>query len=205
MTENPGRNQNAVRYNSCLDIFIHFTIMHNILMYICGALFSQRLEKIVSKDRFKRSLQWQFMVLHRTTFFLALSLLLLVPLLAPRTIWLIRSQKSEGIVAYKTMGDIGDQIRLSSNVIYFRHEKDTVWFNDMANLPLTPGERIPIRYRADHPSDARVDRFLALWGDLLVYGGLPLLLLIVIFLHPDLIPRRSMVRVGWKKPIIELV
>jgi hypothetical protein len=145
------------------------------------------------------------MAMSKTTLFLALFILFCGPFLIIRTIWLIHSQKSEGFMAFEGMGYAGDQITLSYSVLYFKHGQDTIWFHSSGNLYLVRGTRVAVRYQAADPSDARVDIFSQIWGDTLVFGGIPLLILIAVFLHPEVIPWRSKVRVTWKKPFIKLI
>jgi hypothetical protein len=142
------------------------------------------------------------MILHRTTFFLALFGILLIPLLVPRMLWLLHAEKTMGIMAFETRGTAGDQLPLTYSLIYFIHGKDTVWFNGLPGLGLKTGQLVPVCYQPGNPADAKVDHFIALWGDILVYGGIPLLMLVIIFLHPDVIQRRSRVRLTRKPPFI---
>jgi len=145
------------------------------------------------------------MLINRTTFFVTLFLALLIPLLGSKIIWLTHSEKTQGIVAFEGKGNAGDQIRLDYSVIWFRYKEDTIWFNGFGNLRLPPGTPIPIRYQAGNPTDAKVDIFPAIWGDTLVYGGIPLLMLICVFLHPDVVPRRSRLCLSYKRPFIRIV
>ena len=140
--------------------------------------------------------------MHRTPFFLALFGILLTPLFLSRTLWLLHSEKTMGFMAFETRGTAGDQIQLTYSLIYYRHGKDTIWFNGMPGLGLKTGQLVPVRYQPGNPADAKIDLFIALWGDTLVYGGIPFLMLVVTFLHPDVIPRRSRVRLTWKRPFI---
>ena len=140
--------------------------------------------------------------MHRTTFFLVLFGLLLMPLLVPRMLWLLQSERTMGLMAFETRGTAGDQLPLTYSLIYYSHGKDTIWFYGMPGLGLKKGQLVPVRYQSGNPSDAKIDLFIALWGDILVYGGIPFLILVFIFLHPDVIPRRSRVRLTWKRPFI---
>ena len=45
-----------------------------------------------------------------------------------------------------------------------------------------------VRYREANPSNARLDTFLAIWGDTVVYGGILELVLLVVFFHPQIVP-----------------
>ena len=143
--------------------------------------------------------------MRKTPFFLALLFFTTTPFLAFRCLWILHSRKTEGYMAFKGRGEAGEQIPLLYTVIYFKYGKDTVWFNSQANPPLTPGERVPVRYQIDNPSDARLDLFVGIWGDTLVYSGIPALMLLVLFLHRAVIPWGSKVRLTWKKPFIKVI
>jgi len=145
------------------------------------------------------------MVMAKTTFFLALFLLIIIPLLVPKAIWLIHSQKATGFMAFTGQGNAGDQIVRPYSAIYFQHGKDTIWFNGLGNLHIKPGTPIPVRYQVDNPYDARVDIFEGIWGDTLVYGSAPLIILLVMFLHPEVVPRRSKIRLTLQRPFIKLI
>jgi len=126
-------------------------------------------------------------------------------MLVAKILWLYHSQKTDGIFAFAGMGNSGEQVKLSYSVIYFKYGKETIWFDGLGNLQLKPGTRIPIRYQTNNPSDAKVDIFDGIWMDTIIYGGLPLLVLIVIFLQPDIVPWRSKIRVSPKKPFIQII
>ncbi len=145
------------------------------------------------------------MVMHKTAFFLLLLFLSTAPFGICRVIWLLHSRRAEGWMGFKGMGYAGDQIPLSYSVIYFRYGKDTVWFNSMANPPLQRGQRVPVRYQVGNPSDARVDLFVGIWGDIVVYAGIPVLMLLVLFVHRAVVPWGARVRLTRRKPFIEVI
>jgi hypothetical protein len=155
--------------------------MHLILMYIC------------------------LMTMHKVPFFLLLLFIVTTPFWVSKVFWLLHSKRAEGWMAFEGKGEAGEQLPLTYSVIYFKCGKDTLWFNSMANPPLTKGERVPVRYQTDNPADARVDLFVGIWGDTLVYGGIPALMLIALFVHPEVVPWRSKVSLTWKRPFILLV
>jgi hypothetical protein len=45
---------------------------------------------------------------------------------------------------------------------------------------------------------------LWLWGDILVYGGIPTFILLICFIHPDVVPRGSGLLLTLKSPYIRL-
>ena len=77
-----------------------------------------------------------------------------------------------------------------------------VWFNGNDNVLFKPGEIIPVRYTVDNPKDARIDNFVSIWGDTIVYGGIPALVILIIFLQPLIVPRNSKLRLAMRKPYI---
>jgi len=88
--------------------------------------------------------------------------------------------------------------------IRFMVDKDTIWFNGNDNIFFKEGEIVPVRYPKSNPYAARIDTFAAIWGDTVVYGGIPVLILLALFLHPAVIPRQSRIRLSTKKPFIEI-
>jgi hypothetical protein len=125
--------------------------------------------------------------------------------LLPKLIWVARSQRTWGVYAFAGNGNAGDQISLDYSVDYFRHGRDTVFFNGFGNLDYCPGDSILIRYQRSDPSDAKVDLFVAIWGETAVNGGIPLLMLLCIFIHPGVVPRRARLRLALRKPFIFIV
>jgi hypothetical protein len=109
-----------------------------------------------------------------------------------------------GGYSFRGLGLAGDQVAQDYSICWFPLGKDTIWFNGAGNLPFQEGDRIPVRYQADDPYDARLDVFPAIWGDTLVYGGIPLFVLLVIFLHPKVVPWGRGVRIVRRRPFVVL-
>jgi hypothetical protein len=145
------------------------------------------------------------MVVSRTKFFLALFLLFITPLVLYKVVWLLQSKKTTGIFAFESYGPALDQIRFPYSMLYFKLGKDTVWFRGPAHLQLKSGDLTPVRYLAGNPSNARLDTFKAIWAGTVIYGGIPFLILLVIFLHPEIVPYRKKVMLKWKKPFVLVV
>ena len=91
------------------------------------------------------------------------------------------------------------------SVISFKVGNNTIWFNGNDNIFFKAGEPVPVRYQRDHPQEARIDMFAPIWGDTLVYGGIPVLILIVVFLDPKIIPLRSKVKLSARKPFVKIL
>src|ERR1700730_8109361 len=112
------------------------------------------------------------MTISRTTFFLALCILVVGPFLLYKIVWLAQSEKANGIMGFVGKSYSG-QIAHVYSVIKFIAGKDTIWFNGNDNILYQPGEVVPVRYQRDNPSEARIDVFPGMWGDTIVYGGIP--------------------------------
>jgi hypothetical protein len=140
----------------------------------------------------------------RIQLFLLLALLFAGVFAGSKLWWVLHSRRTVGVYSFSGLGFAGDQIRLDYSVCWFRLGKDTVWFNGAGNLPFREGDVIPVRYAVDDPGDARIDVFTAVWGDTMVYCGIPLFTLLMIFLHPKVVPRGRRVRVVLRRPFLVL-
>jgi hypothetical protein len=145
------------------------------------------------------------MVVRRTTFFLSLFGILFILLLPNKLIWLMTSKKTTGVFAFQGRGNALEQITLPFSEIYFRLGKDTVWFKGPGKIGMNPGTLVPVRYQPDNPANAKVMTFFGFWGDTAIYGGIILLLLLAIFLHPGIVPRRASLRLSFRKPFLQIV
>ena len=145
------------------------------------------------------------MNLSRNSFFLLLFGIFIFPVLAYKMIWLVTTKKTTGTMYFTGHGNLGSVLGISTYpVIRFIFGKDTIFFNGNVNIPLKEGEVVPVRYQRNDPSDAKINTFVCIWGDSLAYCLGPFLILMVIFFHPDLIPKKSRVVLG-RKPLILLV
>lgn len=97
------------------------------------------------------------------------------------------------------------QMMYTYSVIWFMSGKDTVWFNGKNEILYEEGHPVPVRYSRKNPADAKLNVFISIWGDTLVYGCIPVLILLVIFSHPHIIPYRSKIRLNTSKPFIEVI
>ena len=149
------------------------------------------------------------MVLSRNQFFLLLFILVVVPFLANKIIWLANSRQTSGRMWYTGHGNLGSALGISTYaVIRYRVGRDSLYFNNNVNLDIKPGEIVPVRYKKNNPSDAVVDDFVSIWVETLVYALFPILILLVLFLMPErfdpIIPKRSKILLG-KKPFIQII
>ncbi|HEY4335156.1 MAG TPA: DUF3592 domain-containing protein [Puia sp.] len=140
----------------------------------------------------------------KVRFFLLLTLLCAGPFLGYKLWWLGHSRLTFGYYSFRGMGEAGDQVPLDYSVCWYPLGKDTIWFNGTGNLPFREGDAIPVRYQPNDPWDVRIDVFPAIWGDTLVYGGIPLFALLLMALHPRVVPRGRGVRVRWRRPFLFL-
>lgn len=144
------------------------------------------------------------MLIRRTVFFLMLSFFLVLLIASGKIIWVLQSEKTTGVFSFEGKGNALEQIRLTNSFIYFRHGKDTVWFKGPAGLHLAEGSPISVRYNPVDPSDAKVNTFFGIWGGTVVYCSLPLLVLLVLMVHPHIIPYHSVILLSRKRPFMQL-
>lgn len=115
----------------------------------------------------------------------------------------MRSQKTTGKVE-----GIGTAAGMSLGrdtyaYISFEANGGTFYFQGMDDN-YTQGDIVPLRYQKNNPEDARVGTFYSLWGKTIAYCGAPLIFWIICFFAPDIVPKRSKVRVG-KKPFLKVI
>jgi hypothetical protein len=141
------------------------------------------------------------MVIGKIPFFLILFFILTIPLVTPRLIWIARSRKTFGVMGFEGRGTAGEQIPITYSNLYYEVGGARVWFTAPPRLGYKEGDPVPVRY---FRADARVDNLIGLWGDVLVYGGIPELLLLIFFLHPGVVPWGSGLLLTLKSPYIRL-
>ena len=145
------------------------------------------------------------MSLSRNSFFIILFCIFLLPLPIYKFLWLVRSKETTGTLYFIGHGNLGSVLGISTYpVIWFLSGKDTVYFNGNVNIPLKPDEKVSVRYQKDDPSDAKVNTVSCIWGDTMAYEFGPLLIFLIVFFHPDLVPRKSRIILG-EKPLIKII
>ncbi len=144
------------------------------------------------------------MIIGKIPFFLILFFLIAIPLLTLRLIWLARSRTAVGVMGFEGRGTAGEQIPLTYSNLHYQPGKERIWFTAPPGLGYREGDPVPVRYLPASETDARVDSFIGLWGDILVYGGIPEFILLICFLHPELVPWGSRLRLTLKRPYIRL-
>lgn len=146
------------------------------------------------------------MQLSRNLFFLFLFVLIVLPLPLYKLIWIMRSGEAEGTKFFTGHGNFGSVLGISTYpVIWFKTGKDTVYFNGNMDIPLKDGEKIPVLYQHSDPSDAKINVFSCVWGDTLAYSLGPLLVFLIVFFHPDLVPKKSAFILSKKRPWLKRV
>jgi hypothetical protein len=139
------------------------------------------------------------MKLKRNSFFLLLFVLIVSPLPVYKLIWLAGTRKTTGTLYFIGHGNFGSVLGISTYpVIRFTSGEDTIYFNGNVNIPLKPDEKVPVRYRRNNPTDAKINEFSSIWGDTLAYMLGPFLIFLVVFFHPDLVPKKAKVILGRK-------
>jgi len=145
------------------------------------------------------------MIVSRNSFFLVLTAVVLLPLIGYKLFWLAGTRETEGTMYFTGHGNLGSVLGVSTYpVIWFRSGKDTIFFNGNVNIPLKTDEKVSVRYRRDNPSDAKVNSFTCIWGDTLAYELAPLLILLIVFFHPDLVPKKARLLIG-KRPFLQFI
>jgi hypothetical protein len=145
------------------------------------------------------------MIISRHTFFLMLFAIISLPIPVYKLFWLAGSRETTGTMYFTGHGNLGSVLGISTYpVIWFKAGKDTLYFNGNVNIPLKEGERVSVRYQKNDPNDAKINTFSCIWGDSLAYELGPLLIFIIVFFHPDLVPKKSRILLG-RKPLVKFV
>lgn len=145
------------------------------------------------------------MVVRRSLFFLVLFSVIFLIYPGRTLLWLLRSEKTMGVFVYQYEGNALDQFRENLFEVYFKYGKDTVVFKEPGRLPLHKGDLMPVRFLPQHPEVAKTATFRSLWGSSVSYGGIFFAVLLAVFLHPEVVPRRARLKLTGKKPFIKLV
>jgi hypothetical protein len=139
------------------------------------------------------------MELTRNQFFLICIAILIGIFFAYKLVWVITARKTVGEVIMTGHGNLGSALGLSTyQVIKFQAKLDTVVFNSEFDLGLQSGEKVHVLYHRDNPGAAKTNSFTSIWVDSIIYSVGPLLVLIVIFVTPDLIPKKSKIVIGMR-------
>jgi Protein of unknown function (DUF3592) len=138
------------------------------------------------------------MQLTKLQFGVILMVLVMAPFIGYKAIWLLQSVPANGTMCFMGKSQNG-QFSSTYPVIKFNTPKgDTIFFNGLEQAEYQPGQRVPIRYHKSNPHDARINQFAGIWQDTLVYALVPFVLLLMVLLHPEIIPRGARTRMGGK-------
>ena len=144
------------------------------------------------------------MTIGRKNFFLILFFLITTPFVIHKLWWLASTKKATATMCFVGKSITG-QLEHVYSVFEFYKGNDTIFFNGPDNFIFTQGQKLPVLYHDDDPENAKLDMFLPLWLDTLVYAGIPALILFIVFIHPDVVPYRSKVRISQRKPFVEII
>lgn len=145
------------------------------------------------------------MVVRRTPFFLSLFLLVFFVLTGSKLLWLMQSKRTTGYFAFKGRGNALEQIRVPFSEFYYKLGNDTVLFRGPGKLNFKAHTPVTVWYQPDDPKDAKVGTFFGLWGNTAVYGGIIFVIMLAVFIHPEIVPRSARLRLSYKKPFIQLI
>lgn len=144
------------------------------------------------------------MILTRTSFFIAIFTFTVFPFIGYKLLWIFRSKETTGVARFTGKDYLG-QLPREFAVIRFYVDKDTIWFHSLDNQLFAKGQIVQVRYQLNDPSDARVNNFAGLWVDTLIIISPFFLVVTIAYLHPDLVPRRSKIRMESKSPFLSIV
>lgn len=145
------------------------------------------------------------MIIRRHIFFILLLLIVITPYIAIRLFWILSAKETKGKVAFIGK-DISAQIPRSYSVVMFSTTgKDTVFFNSVDGEILEAGEAVPVLYQSSNPHDASINGFMSLWLDATIYGTIMFVIIAIIFLHPEIVPYKSNIKLQLRKPVISVI
>ena len=142
------------------------------------------------------------MTIGKFPFFLILFFLIGIPMVAPRLIWLARSRTVKGIMGFAGRGTVGEQLQQTYDYMYIPSGDEKIWVNVSGGTGYQPGDSVSLRYLPSDGINARVNSLIGLWGDILVYEGIPELMLLISFLHPQVVPGGSKLRLSRRRPFV---
>lgn len=144
------------------------------------------------------------MILGRNGFFLGLLLLVTVPVLSYKLVWLLRAKKATAVFAFHGK-EIRGQMESRHAVMYFTTGNDTTFFNAIDNPAYVSGDRFPVLYQSANLADASLVDFENMWMTTGVMLGVPLVFLLIVFLHKEIIPYGSKIRLSVRAPFMQVI
>jgi len=61
-----------------------------------------------------------------------------------------------------------------------------------------------VRYQVKNPREARINIFSSIWGDTVVFGGIPLIILLIVIMHPQIVPYSAKILINRSRPFIQI-
>lgn len=144
------------------------------------------------------------MIIRKWLLYLFLLFLIIIPFASYKIVWLVGSSKATGTMGFVGKNQTGQYMHTYS-VIFFKVGESEYWFNGLDNVLLKEGEQVAIRYQRKNPYDAKLDMFVSIWGDILVYAGILVAVLTAVFIHPHIIQRGARFSIQKRMPFISLV
>ena len=74
--------------------------------------------------------------------------------------------------------------------------------NGASDILLNRGDIVSVLYQRDDHTEAKIDNFISVWGDTVGYAAVPAIIILIVFLQPEIVPRRARVRLGTKAPFV---
>ena len=140
----------------------------------------------------------------KTSFAILLAILFVLPAVIYKLTWIVQARSATGTMCFQGKS-LNGQFPSEYPVIKFTSTgKDTVFFNGAEGVEFKKGEQVPILYSSNNPAGAMVNSFQGMWIDATIYASIPLVMLLILFLHPGIIPKHSKIVIG-KKPFIKLI
>lgn len=144
------------------------------------------------------------MAINRNSFFFGILLLITVPVLGYKVLWLMRAKKSTATFAFHGK-EISGQLESKHAVMFFTADNDTVFFNAVDNPTYSKGDQFPILYQPTNPQQASLINFDDLWMQTVILWGVPFIFLLIVFLHREIVPYNSKIELSTKAPWIKVV
>jgi hypothetical protein len=143
------------------------------------------------------------MIVSRFVFLIGLCCIFVLPFYLQNINWILNSTPATGTAVFEGREYTG-QIGHSYTVIMFVAQGDTIMFNSDDNQIFEKGTILPVRYNNAMHKDARIGNLSGLWARAFFYSLMPLLIIIIIAVHKELIPYGSRIKFSFS-PLIAVM
>lgn len=143
------------------------------------------------------------MIISRFVFLTGLFCLFVLPFYVQNVNWIYHSTPTTGKAVFEGRAYTG-QIGHSYTVIMFVAHGDTIMFNSDDNQIFEKGTILPVRYDNTMHKDARIGDLSGLWARTFFYSLMPMLIIIIIAVHKELIPYQSKIKIAIR-PLISVI